>query len=61
VLLVSAVSVGFDFDMSAVGQTETSAYPPGMSVLPPEADVVMVHAQVRLVPKPEVAGAGSSK
>jgi len=37
--------------MTELGQTETSASRFGMSVLPPEADTVRLHAQVRLVPK----------
>ena len=40
--------------MSALGQIETSANQLGMSVLLPEADVVRLHAQVRLVPLTEV-------
>jgi hypothetical protein len=36
--------------MSGLGQTEKSDRPPGMSVLPPIADIVRLHAQVRFVP-----------
>jgi hypothetical protein len=37
--------------MSETGQTETSARPPGMSGLPPIADIVRLRAQVRSVPE----------
>ena len=39
-------------------QTETSASRYGMSVQPPGADVVRLHAQVRSVPNSEVARFG---
>jgi hypothetical protein len=42
--------------MSAWGQTQTSAGRFGMSGLPPIADIVRLHAQVRFVPEPEVGG-----
>jgi hypothetical protein len=41
--------------MSQMGQTRTSADRFGMSVPPPIADIAGLHAQVRLVPKAEVA------
>jgi hypothetical protein len=34
-----------------MGQTEKSDRPPGRSVLPPIADIIRLHAEVRLVPR----------
>jgi hypothetical protein len=41
--------------MSQLGQKLTSARSRGMSTLPSETDIVGLHAQVRFVPKAEVA------
>jgi hypothetical protein len=39
--------------MSDVGQTQTSARSPAISVPPPIADIIRLHAQVRFVPRAE--------
>jgi len=51
VLLVSAISVCFDFDMSAKGQSRRFAPPPMTSGLPSEADTVTVGRHVSKVPR----------
>jgi hypothetical protein len=47
----------FPWLRSVPGQTEKSDRPPGRSVLPPIADIVRLHAQVRSVPLPDSCAA----
>jgi hypothetical protein len=46
--------------MSQMGQTETSACQLGMSGLPPTADIIRLHAQVRSVPQPDMRSGPSA-
>jgi hypothetical protein len=52
-LVESGFECGAAF-LHSLGQTEKSGRPPGMSVLPPIADIARLHAQVRFVPTTEV-------